>query len=77
MTIKELLEKNIMTKYRLSPKSIENRCSFELYKSNVCHKLKDLGDIDFLIETLKSDDIRIYYKKKWYPECLYIQFMPL
>lgn len=54
---------------------IENRCSFELYKSNVCHKLKDLGDIDFLIETLKSDDIRIYYKKKWYPECLYLLAM--
>lgn len=54
---------------------LENRCSFELYKSNVCHKLKNLGDIDFLIETLTNDDIRIYYEKKWYPECLYLLAM--
>ena len=54
---------------------LENRCSFELYKSNVCHRLKNLGDIDFLIETLTKDDIRNYYKKKWYPECLYLLAM--
>lgn len=118
MIITELLERNNMTKYRLSQNSnvpyttlndicngktnlakcsaetvyrlarelnvsmekllkdcFESRCSFELYKSNVCHRLKNLGDIDFLIETLKSDDIRIYYEKKWYPECLYLLAM--
>lgn len=54
---------------------LESRCSFELYKSNVCHKLKNLGDIEFLIETLENDDIRLYYEKKWYPECLYLLAM--
>ena len=54
---------------------IDNRCSFELYKSNVCHKLKNLGDIEFLIETLNNDDIRLYYEKQWYPECLYLLAM--
>lgn len=34
---------------------MEKRCSFELFKSNVCHRLKEQGDIDFLIETLKED----------------------
>lgn len=58
-----------------SNEDFENRCSFELFKSNVCHRLKSLGDIDFLIETLKSDDIRTYYRKKWYPECLYLLAM--
>lgn len=53
----------------------EKRCSFELFKSNVCHKLKRLGDIDFLIETLQSNEIRSYYDKKWYPESLYLLAM--
>ena len=50
---------------------MEKRCSFELFKSNVCHRLKEQGDIDFLIETLKEDMIRQYYDKKWYPESFY------
>lgn len=55
--------------------AFEKRCSFELFKSNVCHKLKSLGDIDFLIETLERDDIRAYHRKKWYPESLYLLAM--
>ena len=55
--------------------SMEKRCSFELFKSNVCHKLKRLGDIDFLMETLKSGEIEMYYKRKWYPECFYLLAM--
>lgn len=53
----------------------EKRCDFELYKSNVCHRVKELGDVDFIIETLERDDIRSYYRKKWYPECLYLLAM--
>lgn len=34
---------------------MEKRCSFELFKSNVCHWLKEEGDIDFLIQVLESD----------------------
>ena len=48
-----------------------NRCSFDLYKSNVCHQLKELGDIHFIVSVLESNDIRNYYKKKWYPEAFY------
>lgn len=51
------------------------RCSFELFKSNVCHRLKELGDIDFIIETLESNDIRDYYDRKWYPESFYLLAM--
>ena len=40
---------------------MEKRCSFELFKSNVCHWLKEDGDIDFLIQVLESDLIRKYY----------------
>lgn len=54
---------------------MEKRCSFELFKSNVCHKLKRLGDIDFLIVTLKQNEILDYYNKKWYPESFYLLAM--
>lgn len=54
---------------------IDKRCDFELFKSNVCHKLKELGDIDFVIELLQEDSIRKYYQKKWYAESLYLLAM--
>ncbi|MBD5496570.1 MAG: helix-turn-helix transcriptional regulator [Lachnospiraceae bacterium] len=54
--------------------SIE-RGSFELYKSSVCHRVKEMGDIDFIIETLEKDDIRVYYQRGWYRECLYLLAM--
>ena len=49
---------------------LEPRPSFELFKSNVCHRLKKLGDIDFLIRTIESGEVMTYYRRKWYPECL-------
>lgn len=51
------------------------RQSFETYKSNICHMVKDMGDIDFIINTLERDDIRKLYQRKWYPECLYLLAM--
>lgn len=48
------------------------RCSFETFKSNTCHQVKDKGDIDFVIETLKADEIRKLYDKQWYRESLYL-----
>lgn len=51
------------------------RPNFELFKSNLCHRLKELGDTNFMIETLEKDDIREYYKWKWYPECFYLLAM--
>ena len=48
------------------------RCGFELFKSNVCHNLKELTDIDFIVDVLESNQIRRYYDRKWYPECFYL-----
>jgi transcriptional regulator with XRE-family HTH domain len=55
--------------------SMEYRQSFETYKSNVCHLVKKMGDIDFIIDALESDKIRKLHKKKWYPESLYLLAM--
>ncbi|MBU5462193.1 helix-turn-helix transcriptional regulator [Lachnoclostridium sp. MSJ-17] len=54
---------------------LQPRAAFDLFKSNVCHRLKELGDIPFLIDTLESDDINTYYRRHWYPECLYLLAM--
>ena len=53
----------------------EARPSFETFKSNTCHFVKDKGDIDFIIDTLESDQIRKLYDRKWYPESFYLLAM--
>lgn len=54
---------------------MEYRSTFDVFKSNVCHQVKDMGDLDFIIHTLQSDEIRKYFDKKWYPESLYLLAM--
>ena len=54
---------------------MEYRQSFEAFKSNVCHLVKDMGDMNFIIDTLESDKIRKLYQKNWYPESLYLLAM--
>lgn len=51
------------------------RPSFDLYKSNVCHDLKVLGDEEFIAETLQRNDIRTFYERRWYRESLYLLAM--
>ena len=81
-----LAECNAKTIYKLSKElgvSMESllepymipRADFELFKSNVCHKLKELGDIEFLINTIENGDIITYYDRNWYPESLYLLAM--
>ncbi|MDO4338879.1 MAG: hypothetical protein Q4C91_12460 [Eubacteriales bacterium] len=53
----------------------EYRSNFETFKSNVCHLVKDQGDLDFIIEVLQSKDIRRYWDRKWYPEAFYLLAM--
>ena len=53
----------------------EYRASFETFKSNVCHTVKDMGDFDFLIETLESGRIRELFQRGWYAESLYLLAM--
>ena len=55
--------------------SMECRPSFETFKSNVCHMVKDMGDLDFLINTLETGRIRELYNREWYAESLYLLAM--
>ena len=67
-------ELNVSMEKLLEP-YVMPRPSVELFKSNVSHSLKELGDIDFLIKTIESDEITVYYQRGWYPECLYLLAM--
>ncbi len=51
------------------------RPQFENFKSNVCHQLKELGDVDFVVDLLGSNNIRVFYERQWYPESLYLLAM--
>lgn len=55
--------------------AVPYRDTFEIFKSNTCHKLKTLGDIDFLYSVISSDEITKLYEYKWFPECLYLLAM--
>ena len=55
--------------------SSEYRCDFETFKGNVCHKVKEEGDLDFIIETVQTNVIRKYWEKQWYPEAFYLLAM--
>lgn len=61
----------------VNKKTIQNktRMNFELFKSSVCHEVKNSGDKNFLIDVLSSDRIREYYKKELYAECFYLLAM--
>jgi len=45
---------------------------FENFKSNVCHSLKEMGDIDFLINVLESNEIQDYFNKEQLLESFYL-----
>lgn len=53
----------------------DHRCAFETFKSNICHHVKDMGDVDFMIHVLETDEIRKLYDKQWYPEAFYLLAM--
>lgn len=52
-----------------------SRSAFETFKSNVCHRVRDMGDLDFMIRVLETDEIRDLYNRRWYPEALYLLAM--
>ena len=51
------------------------RSGFEVFKNNIRHLVKDMGDLDFIIDILEKDEIRKLYDRKWYPESLYLLAM--
>ena len=59
----------------LLSEAMEHRPAFEIFKSNICHYVKDMGDIEFLIDVIKSDTILGYLDRRWYREAFYLLAM--
>ncbi len=74
-TLYRLAQTLNVTMESLLADSLETRPAFETFKSNICHYVKDMGDIDFLIGVIKSDRIYGYLEKGWYRESLYLLAM--
>ena len=53
----------------------EKRDSFDNFKSNICHLVKDIGELNFIREVLCSNEPQKLYNKKWYAESLYLVAM--
>lgn len=51
------------------------RPEYEQFKSNIRHQVKNLGDLDFIVQTLRADEIRKLFNHKRYPESLYLLAM--
>ena len=66
-TVYKLAKELDVTMEELLEPIMAPRPAFDLFKSNVCHKLKELVDIDFLIDTIESDEITTYYKRFLHP----------
>lgn len=51
------------------------RMEFELFKSEICHMLKELGDVEFVTKIVRERWIDQYWERKWYPESFYLLAM--
>lgn len=70
LTVEELL-------IRFSSKvgQLEYRPDFSLFKSHVCHDVRREGNLDFIIKTLDSNSIHLYWERGWFAEAFYLLAM--
>lgn len=54
---------------------LQKRMSTDLFKSEICHMLKRLGDYEFICEIIKDNWVEYFFNKEWYFEALYILAM--
>ncbi len=53
----------------------KKRDSFDNFKNNICHLVKNTGELNFIKEVLYSNEPQILYEKEWFAECLYLVAM--
>jgi len=49
-----------------------DKFDFENFKSNICHAVKSMGDLPFLVSVLESTEIQDYYRNEQLLECFYL-----
>lgn len=53
----------------------KERMSFDNFKSTFCHRVKQLGEPDFIIENILARSVETFYRKQWYLESYYMLAM--
>lgn len=53
----------------------EDFMDFDLFKSQICHNIKRMGEKNFIIDAYKNKEISYFYKKKRYQESFYLLAM--
>lgn len=66
---------NVSMEELLMSQAENDRIDREVFRSNICHELKEEGDFDFIINALKNDKVNYYWHKKWYFESFYLLAM--
>ena len=54
---------------------LEKRPSFSNFRSEMSHRLKQMGDFSFINKVDRENWITDYYEMGWYEECLYLLAM--
>ena len=52
--------------------SVQYRPCFGICKNDILGRVNDMGDLEFIIDTLESDEVRKLYEKERYDESLYL-----
>jgi transcriptional regulator with XRE-family HTH domain len=50
----------------------ELNSNYDALRSEICHQLKDQGDMEFLDQLLSSDQVEKLYKRRLYFHCFYL-----
>ena len=50
---------------------LQKQMDTDLFKSEMCHTLKRLGDYEFIKEVINDNWVRYFWDKEWYFESLY------
>ncbi len=74
-TIYKLAKVLNVTMEELVEDVLVERGMFDTFKSNVCHMVKDMGDMEFIIYILEKNMIRRMQRRHWNRECLYLLAM--
>ena len=50
---------------------LQKQMDIDLFKSEMCHMLKRLGDYNFIYEVISDNWVEYFWNKEWYFESLY------
>lgn len=63
-----------MTKWRDGQKAVKEPSAvldLDVFRSNVCHQVRDMGELDFIVDTLQSKIIFNYWNENKQFQALY------